>query len=312
MRTGRALGCEVVTTSPSGEQYQISFGPHRAVVTEVGATLRTYEVAGREVVRGFGEHEMPRGGRGQQLLPWPNRIRDGKYVFAGTEQQLALSEPARRNASHGLVRWVVWEVAERSAASITQKVRVFPQPGWPGAIEARLRHTVSEDGLTVDVAVRNIGQTAVPFGYAAHPYLSVGERVVDEVGLTVPADTYLQVDERLLPVAVRSVENTPYDLRSGTPVGERSLDTALTGLAREENGRWRIRAELGERWAELWAGQGLDWTQIFTGGPYRDIAIAVEPMTCGPDAFNEGPTHDGMMTLDPGAAFSCQWGVQGG
>lgn len=300
-----------MTTHPSGEQYEIVSGAHRAVLTEVGATLRTYEVGGAEVVRGFGVDEMPRGGRGQQLLPWPNRIRDGKYTFGGVEQQLALSEPARHNASHGLVRWVVWDLQDRSEDSVTQRVRVFPQPGWPGTIDARLTHTVADDGLTVDLHVRNIGTTPVPFGYAAHPYLSVGETVVDEVSLTVPADACLEVDDRLLPVAVHSVEDTPYDLRSGTPVGERNLDTALTGLSRESDGRWRARLELGDRYAELWAGAGMEWAQVFTGGPHRDRAIAVEPMTCGPNAFNEGPTYDGMVTLDPGEAYGCSWGVQG-
>ncbi|MFP5282461.1 MAG: aldose 1-epimerase family protein [Actinomycetes bacterium] len=301
-----------MATHPSGEQYEITADEHRAVVTEVGGTLRTYEVGGREVVRGFGVEEVVRGGRGQQLLPWPNRIRDGRYPFAGKEQQLALSEPARHNASHGLVRWVPWDLQEHTPDSVTQRVRVFPQPGWPGAIEARLTHTVGPSGLTVDLHVRNIGATAVPFGYAAHPYLSVGETVVDDVSLSVPADTYLEVDERLLPTALHPVDGSPYDLRSGTPIGDRNLDTALTGLTRAGDDRWRVRAERGDRWAELWAGPGLDWVQIFTGGPYRDISIAVEPMTCGPNAFNPGPTHDGMITLEAGAAFSCSWGVRGG
>jgi len=307
----RPLECDSVTSHPTGEQYEIVSGAHRAVVTEVGATLRSYRVADTDVVRGFGVDEMPRGGSGQQLLPWPNRIRDGRYTFAGAEQQLALSEPARHNASHGLVRWVVWELQDRSESSVTQRVRVFPQPGWPGVLEARLTHTVADDGLTVDLRVRNLGTTPVPFGYAAHPYLTVGEERVDEVELTVPADAYLEVDERLLPVAVRPVEGTPYELRSGTVVGERNLDTALTRLGRGSDGRWRVRAQHGDRAAELWGGEGMEWVQVFSGGPYRDRGIAVEPMTCGPDAFNPGPTHEGMITLAAGDTFSCSWGVQG-
>src|SRR5690606_18112094 len=68
-------------TYPTGEQYEIKSGDHAAVITEVGATLRSYRVAGRDVVRGFAAEEPVHLGRGQQLLPWPNRIRDGRYPF---------------------------------------------------------------------------------------------------------------------------------------------------------------------------------------------------------------------------------------
>src|SRR3712207_5888769 len=138
-------------TNPTGEQYEIVSGAHRAVVTEVGATLRAYTVDGRHVVRGFEADEVVRKGRGQQLLPWPNRIRDGRYTFAGTEQQLALSEPKRHNAIHGLVRHVAWNVTEQSADSVTQRVRVYPEPGWPGIVEASITHAVSDLGLEVTV-----------------------------------------------------------------------------------------------------------------------------------------------------------------
>lgn len=298
-------------TSPTGEQYSISAGAHTAVVTEVGATLRAYAVAGRDVVSGFGADEVISGGRGMQLLPWPNRIRDGRYRFDGVDRQLVLSEPARHNAIHGLVRHVVWQLVEHADDRVTQRVRVYPQPGWPGILEATITHSVGEEGLTVDVRAENIGTTPVPFGYAAHPYFTVGESQVDDVRVTVPAASYLEVDDRLLPVAIRPVEGTVNDLRSGAPLGPTNLDTALTGLTRDADGRWRVRLELGDREAVLWADDTMGWIQVFTGGPRRDLALAVEPMTCGPDAFNDGPTHDGMITLAPGETYEGRWGVSG-
>jgi aldose 1-epimerase len=298
-------------TYPTGEQFEIVSGDHRAVVTEVGATLRTYTVAGREVVRGFEADEVVKGGRGMQLLPWPNRIRDGRYTFGGTEQQLALTEPERHNAIHGLVRHVVWTVTEQTADSVTHQVRVYPEPGWPGILEATITHTVSERGLQVVVHATNIGKTDVPFGYAAHPYLSVGEAAVDDVSVTVPASSYLEVDDRLLPLRVSPVEGTENDLRSGAPLGTTVLDTAFTDLLRDEDGRWRVKLVLGERHAELWGDTTMTWIQVFTGEHRRDIALAVEPMTCGPNAFNEGPTHDGMLVLAPGKSYTGRWGVLG-
>jgi aldose 1-epimerase len=300
-----------VRLPPSGEQYEIISGTHRAVVTEVGATLRSFSVESRDVVRGFSLEEMSAAGRGQNLLPWPNRIRDGRYTFNGVTHQLALTEPARHNASHGLARYVPWVVVEKKTDAVTNRVRIHPQPGWPGTLEAMITHQVGEEGLTVTVEATNIGAGELPFGYGAHPYLTVGESTVDEVVVTVPAASYLEVDDRLLPIKISPVDGTVYDLRRGQVLESLSLDTAMTDLARESDGRWRVKLVLDDRYAELWGDEAMRWMQIFTGGPNRDGSIAVEPMTCGPDAFNPGPTHGDMKPLAPGETFIGHWGITG-
>lgn len=297
--------------NPTGQQYEIVAGGRRAVVTEVGATLRSYTVDGRDVVRGFEADQIISGGRGMQLLPWPNRIRDGRYTFNGKTQQLVLSEPARHNAIHGLVRHQPWRLVSHTADRVEQQIKVYPQPGWPGIIEATIAQTVGDEGVVTTVSVTNIGTVAVPFGYASHPYLTVGEDGVDDVIVTLPAERYLAVDDRLLPADLILVEGRDEDLRTAAPLGSRSFDTAMTDLHRATDGRWRARLERGDRWAELWAGEGLDWVQVFTGNERRDLSIAVEPMTCGPNAFNPGPTHDGMVVLKPGESATYEWGIDG-
>ena len=306
-----AIKCRFVSVAPTGEQYEIISGRHRAVVTEVGATLRSFSVNDRDLVRGFGVQEMISGGRGQNLLPWPNRIRDGLYVFKGVTQQLALSEPARHNAIHGLARHVPWVLIDKQPDAVTNRVRIHPQTGWPGTLEAMITHRVDDDGLTVTVQATNLGAGELPFGYGAHPYLTVGEATVDEVAITVPAASYLEVDDRLLPVKISPVAGTVYDLRRGPVLESLSLDTAMTDLARDSDGRWRVKLVLGDRYAELWGDQTMRWMQVFTGGPYRDWSIAVEPMTCGPDAFNAGPTHGEMKVLAPHETFIGHWGITG-
>ena len=301
-----------MTTVPTGEQYEIISGTHRAVVTEVGATLRSFSVEGRDVVRGFGRDEMSTAGRGQNLIPWPNRIRDGRYTFNGVSHQLALSEPARHNASHGLARYAPWVLGDKKPDAVTNRVRIHPQPGWPGTLEAMITHQVGADGLTVTVEATNIGAAELPFGYGAHPYLTVGEATVDEVAVTVPAAYYLEVDDRLLPTRISPVDGTVYDLLRGPVLGSTSLDTAMTDVSRDPDGRWRTKLALGDRYAEVWGDETMRWMQIFTGGPNRDWSIAVEPMTCGPDAFNPGPTHGDMKVLAPGETFVGQWGISGG
>lgn len=309
--TGTTIKCRFVSAAPTGKQYEITSGNNRAVITEVGATLRHFSVDGRDVVHGFEVTDTVKGGRGQNLIPWPNRIRDGRYTFNGVTQQLALTEPARHNASHGLARYVPWVLVEHQADTVVNRVRIHPQPGWPGTLEATITHSVGDDGLTVTVEATNVGNDELPFGYGAHPYLTVGESSVDEVALTVPADSYLEVDDRLLPAQVAPVDGTAYDLRRGSVLGATNLDTAMTDLARDPDGHWRIRLTRGDRYAELWGDETFAWTQVFTGGPNRDGGVAVEPMTCGPDAFNEGPTHEDMRVLAVGQAFIGQWGISG-
>ena len=68
---------------PSGEQIELELGDQRVVVVEVGGGLREYAAGGRAVLDGYDEDELCSSGRGQLLIPWPNRIADGRYEFDG-------------------------------------------------------------------------------------------------------------------------------------------------------------------------------------------------------------------------------------
>ncbi len=135
----------------TGRDYEISAAGYRATVCEQGATLRSLTLEGSDLVLPSAAGTLPEGSRGQQLTPWPNRIRDGHYVFDGADQQLAVNEVDRNNAIHGLVRWMFFDAVEHTADSITQTVEVPAQPGWPGRIEITVTHRVGADGLTVEV-----------------------------------------------------------------------------------------------------------------------------------------------------------------
>lgn len=298
------------TAAPSGDQYEIASGAYRAVVTEVGATLRLLQVDGKDILAGFAEGDRIAGGHGQQLMPWPNRIRDGRYSFGGQDHQLALSEPDRDNAIHGLVRWLGWTLVEHTADTVVQRVTLHPQQGWDTTLVCTITHRLSERGLSVTVAAQNVGDVAAPFGYAAHPYFTLGESAVDEVEVSAPAGSYLEVDDRLLPVAVRPVDGLDEDLRTVAPLAARDFDTAFTDLATDD-GPWRVRLALGERETFIWGDDKHRWIQIFTGAGKRNLGVAVEPMTCGPDAFNSDLTNAGLVVLEPGDQYEGSWGVYG-
>jgi aldose 1-epimerase len=90
---------EAAVIAPSGEQITITAGDQQAVIVEVGGGLRSYSTGGRELVDGYRADEMSSSGRGQVLIPWPNRLRDGSYEFDGRRHQLPLNEPERRNVA---------------------------------------------------------------------------------------------------------------------------------------------------------------------------------------------------------------------
>ena len=171
--------------APSGDQYEIAAAGYRAVVTESGGALRLLEHGGRPLVDGFGEDEMSSGGRGQLLMPWPNRIRDGRYSFGGRDHQLALTEPKRSNASHGLARWAAWTLEEHTANSVSLVYRVMAQSGYPWAVDLHVLYDLGADGLTVTQTATNLSGEPAPYACGAHPYLCVGEGI-DHLELTLP------------------------------------------------------------------------------------------------------------------------------
>ena len=300
-------------TSPTGAQHVLTRGEQTAVVTEMGATLRDYRVDDRLLVDGFPEDARPDGGRGQVLSPWPNRVRGGRYAFDGAEQQLAVSEVAAGNAIHGLVRWVGWVVAEQGADRVSLTTTVWPQTGYPWLLRLAATYTLDDDGLTVEIAARNDGTGAAPYGVGQHPYLTAGVPA-DHTVLTLPASRRLRTDDRSLPVGSEDVTGTPYDFRAGRVVGDLRLDDAYVGLEPGPDGLVRVRLTepRSRTGVELWADAATRCVQVFTGDTLPDAArrregIAVEPMSCPADAFNSGTD---LVVLEPGDTHRLRWGLR--
>lgn len=298
-------------TAPTGEQWHLTTGDDEIVVVEVGGGLRRWTRAGRDILAGYEVDGPCTSGRGQQLIPWPNRIRDGRYAFAGVDHQLPLTEVEHHNSSHGLVRWAPWRLVDRSDTSITVGHRLFPQPGWDWHLESTTTYAVAPDGLTVTVRVTNVGDEAAPFGYGAHPYVAIGDTPVEDVEVAIPGASFVEVDDRLIPTATHPVDGSPYDFRERKAIGARRLDTAYTGLE-VVDGRWTVTVAVpGEAEVDVWGeAEALPWVQVFSGKAEADQAgehgIAVEPMSCPPDAFNSG---DSLVELAPGRTWTATWGI---
>ncbi len=301
--------------SPTGASFEIAHGAQRAVVTEVGATLRSYDVDGVPVVEGFPPDVSASGGRGQLLLPWPNRIRDGRYAFDGRTYQLALTEPALHNASHGLVRWEPWSFEAYESHRVALAYTLYPHPGYPFALRLRVEYALSASGLAVHVRATNVGRSRCPYGAGAHPYVAEGKGKVDALVLRMPAASYLRSDAQQIPVEKLPVQGTPFDFRTARAIGDTKLDTAFTDFERDGDGMARVVLEsLGGRRVTLWMDATFTHLMVYSGDTLpeerqRRTGLAVEPMTCAPNAFASG---EGVRVLEPDESTLSAWGIQVG
>jgi aldose 1-epimerase len=307
--------------SPSGDQLEISHADQHAVVVTVGGGLRTYDVGGQPVLDGYAVDTMCDGARGQTLVPWPNRVQDGAWVWRGDNQQLALTEPEQHNAIHGLVRWMPWHVLDLSGSTVSLGCASYPQPGYPWPIDVRVTYALAADGLTVRTSVTNQGTSVAPVAAGAHPYLTVGTPTVDSAVLHLPADEWIPTGDQQIPIGRAKVDGSPYDFRTARPIGDTQIDYTFTRLHRDDDGRFRLRlasppAEGSDptRTVTFWLDQAYDFVEIFTGDALPDPArrrqgLGVEPMTAPPNALATG---ESLVLLEPGEQWAGEWGIQPG
>jgi aldose 1-epimerase len=302
-----------MTIPLTGAQYTIESGAYRATVTELGAGLRELVHDGTPLVTSYQADELPPHGAGQLLTPWPNRIDGGTYSFGGAKHQVALSEPAIANAIHGLTRWIPWTRVAQDTDQVTLRSVPHGAQGYPFAVRVDVTYRLAAtSGLYVNVTAENLGSRTAPWGAGAHPYLTVATPTVDECELTLPADQWLPVDDRGIPTGPpRGVPGTEFDFRSSRKIGGTRLDHAFTVLHRDADGLARVRLEAAGARTALWADTGYRWLQVFTGDPlepeHRRTALAVEPMTCPPNAFVSGAD---VIVLQPGESVTCNWGIR--
>lgn len=299
--------------SRGGEEYQITHGGYVAVVTAVGGGLRLLRHDGRELIRPYAQEEVRPRYRGALLVPWPNRVVDGRYSFDGTAYQLALTEPERGHALHGLVAWDRFDLVDRTATSVTAVERIVPRTGYPFELEVRAEYALDDRGLTCTVTAVNVDDRPAPYGVGSHPYLVAGPGSVDDWTLELPAAGVQEVtEERLVPLGVVDVAGGRFDFHRARALTGLEIDHAFTGLGADPDGlvRARVRAEDGTGVECAWDPTSLPWAQVHTAdvpAPETTRAgLAVEPMSCPPDAFNSGVD---LRVLAPGGSARHRWTI---
>lgn len=300
--------------APSGEQFEIAFGDQRATIVEVGGGVREYRAGDRDVLHPYPLEAICDGGHGAPLIPWPNRLADGRYGFDGSDYQLALTEPAKRNAIHGLLRWRNWRLIDHAADRVVIGIRLHPMTGWPFPLDVFIAYALGEDGLSVETRAVNIGDRACPFACGQHPYLSPGAgEPVDTCTLELRARTRILTDpERELPTGLEAVRGTDFDFRSPRELGPLRVDDAFTELDRDDEGHAWVRLGSPDgRTVELWADRSYPVLELFTADTLapsrRRLGLAAEPMSAPPNALRTGEM---IVRLEPGEEHVARWGVR--
>jgi aldose 1-epimerase len=300
--------------SRGGAAYALRHGDYAAVVTEVGGGLRSLTHSGRDLVLSYDADEVRPRYFGALLAPWPNRLADGRYVFNGEEHQLPLNEPVRRTALHGLVDWTRFAAQRTDEATVVMSHRLVPRTGYPFDLEISATYSLDDSGLATTVRAVNAGPTPAPWGTAPHPYLKAGDGRVDDWTLTLPADEVLDVTpDRLLPVGKVPVGKLGFDFRASRSLEGVALDHAFCALRPGDDGFVRVAVtdSSGAGVECAWDPADLPWVQVHTADLDDPASsrqgLAVEPMTCPPDAFNSGTD---LVVLDPGAEAVVSWTIR--
>jgi aldose 1-epimerase len=300
--------------APSGRQTVLTFDEQRAVVVEIGGGLRTYAAGGIEVLDGYGEGDRCSGGRGQPLLPWPNRLQGGRYDFGGVHEQAALSEPGPGNAIHGLTRWCPWALLDAGTDHATLGFTLHPQPGWAWTLELTVAYELSAAGLAVTTTAVNRSETACPFGAGWHPYLRAPSGRVDDLVLSLPAASYDVADQGGIPTGRATVAGSALDFRKPGRIGDATIDVAFTDLERDADGHIAVGVmDAGtDRSVSLRLGPGWNWVMVFTGdtlGPRARQGLAIEPMTGPANLLRSG---EDLVVLEPAERWQAGWSIHPG
>jgi len=276
-----------------------------------GASLRGLEYRGVPVATGYHGRADKCGGEGDVLIPFPGRIAGATYDFQGETHRLRPTDGGGVHAIHGFVREREFTVVGESVSSVSYLLEFTGAPGYPFPLEVSLVYALDDAGLTCSTTVRNTGQGGAPVAVGFHPYFTVGTEWVDEAVLTLPFASVLEFDNLIPTGRVLGVEDAGVDFRDGRQVGGAVIDNCFLNPVRDADGLARVVLRGPGREVAVWMDGSYDYCVLFTGDtlPPRlnRRALAIEPMSCGSDAFHH-PAW-GLRVLAPGEVFHGTWGV---
>lgn len=265
----------------------------------VGGAVRSFRWRDRPVFReGPAEMTDANTGGSYPLVPFSNRVRDGRFSFRGREVVLQPNLPPQKHPLHGQGWRGEWRV---EAAEVRRAVLVYDHPAgeWPWAYQARQVFDLHEDGLTMALSCRNDGPDVMPCGLGFHPYFPADGATV----LDTEATGVWTVDAEVMPVALEPATGR-YDLRERRIEGV-DLDNGFEG--------WSGRTELRQRDHRV-VISSAEARRFQVYAPPEGGIVVAEPVTNANAALNhpeERWAELGLQLLQPGetAAMSARFEV---
>lgn len=274
-----------------GKTIQLQAGHYQAKIVTVGAGLAELTHRGRHIVIPHKPEEMPLAHLGKVLVPWPNRVANGCYHYNGKDYQLAVNDPIAHTAIHGLLAWRDWQINQQSASEVSLMIFLPPSYGYPFSLLVEATYRLDAiNGLHVFISTLNIGDESVPYGCGSHPYLTCDLEKIDSCTLTIPADGVLSSDS----LEIHRIEHTDLNFTTPRPIAVTQIDhTFKTPNSGDE---WEVRVFSTAKNMTTYLRCDQPWLQVYSGEKLERMGLAVEPMTCPPDAFNSGI---GLISLAP-------------
>ncbi|MEO1434399.1 MAG: aldose 1-epimerase [Bacteroidota bacterium] len=252
------------------------------------------------------EFKANEGFKSGKLIPFPNRIKHGKYTFNDQAYQLGINFPGQGHAIHGLIYDSVYQAvhqqngADRAILELT--THFDGVAAYPFTFSCSQRFELTKKGLSIQTTVENNGSSALPFGDGWHPYFCFGSTSVNELELKIPKCQQIEVDATMIPTGKLLEFN---DFQALQALNAQEFDTGFVVDVSEDQVATDLHHPLTGLQLSVWQDANYPYLQIYTP-PHRQ-SIAIEPMSCATDAFNNG---QGLIVLEPGAQFTGQYGIQ--
>lgn len=249
-----------------------------------------------------------RWAKGAQLAPWPNRIQGASYEFQGqTHNPVKNFRPQGGHAIHGLVMFETAKPVSKTPVDGILELGLSSKgwTGYPFPVRMSFRFGLdAKDGFRMETEIENVGRGPCPVGHGWHPYFRLGDSIKPNL-LQLPDGKRLPMTPRAVPDGTRETWN-PF--AKPARIGEDFLDACVELSSKSGKAVSRlvdVQQKLSlDVWQETGAGK-YGYVQVFTHP--RRHCLAIEPMTCAPNAFQN---RMGLVVLKPGESLRAACGVR--
>lgn len=240
------------------------------------------------------------------LLPFPNRMKDGKYTFDGKDYQFPVNDTTTNNNLHGFLETIPMEIIHEEAtdnhAFVELKGRFEGLEYYPFPFDFYVKYTLTNSELIIQTKIKNTGKTAMPIGFGWHPYFRLDTKKVDDLKMQFPDCQIIESDNRMMPTGRT---NEYPNFVTLTKIGNTSLDNCFI-LNNSDKEKATITLKSESTTLKIWQQTNtFPYFQVYT--PEHRQSIAIEPMTCNVDAFNN---KNGLWILENGEERQMEFGVE--